>query len=166
MARATSEASTPASPSRDDAWLGQLTRTLTSVTRTAHSMRLFDAMGERAGLPIRPYLFGVLTRIHAMEPVRISDVADEMDYDRSTVSRHVAELVNLDCVTRETDKSDGRVVIVRLTDKGTTAVGQIFEAWMASLDAITSDWTEAEKTRFLKSFVRFDAALSGFVDSL
>ena len=98
--------------------------------------------------------------------MRISDVAEAMDYDRSTVSRHVAELVKLDCVERESDEADGRVVIVRLTAKGDTAVQQIFAAWMDSLATITASWSPAERTRFLKSFVRFDAALTGLVDDL
>ncbi len=140
---------------QERAWLTGLTSTITDVTRTTHSMRLYDAMGERAGLGIRPYLFGVLTRIEELQPVRVSDVADQMDYDRSTVSRHVAELVSLDCVLRDQDADDGRAVILRLTPKGETAVSAVFEAWMEFLHGTIEDWAPDERTQFLTLLTRF-----------
>jgi DNA-binding MarR family transcriptional regulator len=150
----------------DQRWLADLTRSLTSVTRLAHSMRLYDAMGERAGLSIRPYLFGVLSRIHESQPVRVSEVADQMDYDRSTVSRHVAELVSLDCVERLTDPADGRVVILRLTEKGETAVLHVFQAWMDFLAQITSSWSVRDRDRFFELLTRFDESFGQHVAEL
>lgn len=148
----------------DQRWLGDLTRSLTSVTRLAHSMRLYDAMGARAGLVgIRPYLYGVLSRIHDLQPVRVSDVADEMDYDRSTVSRHVAELVGLGCVARLPDPTDGRVVILRLTEEGERAVAQVFEAWMSYLAEITEGWSDDDRRRFIELLDRFDRSFATHV---
>lgn len=148
------------------AWLTSLTSTITDVTRTTHSMRLYDAMGERAGLGIRPYLFGVLTRIDELQPVRVTDVADEMDYDRSTVSRHVAELVSLDCVLRDQDEADGRAVILRLTPKGEQAVAAVFEAWMEFLHSTVDDWAPDERAQFLTLLTRFSASMEQRVAEL
>lgn len=147
-------------------WLGELTNAITSVTRLAHSNKLYDAMGARAGLDLRPYLFGVLSRIRDLQPVRISDVADEMDYDRSTVSRHVAELVALDCVRRLADPADGRVVILELTRKGEAVIEKVFRAWNATLDEITADWKLADQQRFLQMLERFGAAFAEHVAEL
>ena len=148
------------------AWLTSLTATITGVTRTTHSMRLYDAMGERAGLGIRPYLFGVLTRIKELQPVRVSDVADEMDYDRSTVSRHVAELVSLDCVLRNQDEVDGRAVILELTPKGETAVAEVFGAWMEFLHGMVEGWTPDERDQFLTLLTRFSDSMEQRVADL
>jgi DNA-binding MarR family transcriptional regulator len=147
-------------------WLGELTNAITSVTRLAHSNKLYDAMGARAGLDLRPYLFGVLSRIRDMQPVRMSDVADEMDYDRSTVSRHVAELVTLGCVRRLADPGDGRVVILELTPAGEAALEKVFRAWNTTLDEITSDWKPADQKRFLQMLQRFGAAFTEHVAQL
>ena len=148
------------------AWLGDLTNAITSVTRLAHSNKLYDAMGARAGLDLRPYLFGVLSRIRDLQPVRMSDVADEMDYDRSTVSRHVAELVALDCVRRLADPADGRVVILELTDAGEAALDKVFRAWNTTLDEITVDWKPADQKRFLHMLERFGTAFAEHVAEL
>jgi DNA-binding MarR family transcriptional regulator len=148
------------------AWLGELTNAITSVARLAHSNTLYDAMAARAGLELRPYLLGVLARIRDLQPVRMSDVADEMDYDRSTVSRHVAELVAIGHVRRLPDPADGRVVILEVTPAGEAALDKVFGAWTATLDEITSEWKPADQKRFLQMLERFGAAFAEHVAQL
>jgi len=98
--------------------LEELSDLLTSIARQTHSQRVYGEMATRAGITIRPYLFTVLARVRLLQPVRISDVAEDMDNDRSTVSRHVAELTTLGCVERHADPADGRVVVLTLTPLG------------------------------------------------
>ncbi|HEY8526846.1 MAG TPA: MarR family transcriptional regulator [Acidimicrobiales bacterium] len=152
-----------ASAARADAdpdWLVAVSRHLTAIGRLTHSQRLYGEMGARAGLTMRPYLYGILARIRDRQPVRVSDVAEDMDYDRSTISRHVAELTNLGCVSRESDPADGRVVILRLTEKGTRVIERVYEAWTTTLGELTADWTPAERTTFLDLLGRLDTALT------
>lgn len=141
-------------------WLVAVSRHLTAVGRLTHSQRLYGEMGARAGLTMRPYLYGILARIRDRQPVRISDVAEDMDYDRSTISRHVAELTNLGCVARESDPADGRVVILRLTDEGTRVIERVYEAWTTTLGELTADWRPAERETFLALLSRLDASLT------
>jgi DNA-binding MarR family transcriptional regulator len=144
----------------DRAWLRDVSRHLTSIGRLTHSQRLYGEMGERAGLAMRPYLYGILARIRDRQPVRISDVAEDMDYDRSTISRHVAELTNLGCVSRESDPADRRVVIVRLTDEGARVIERVYDAWMRTLDELTGDWAPGDRSAFLSQLARLDRALA------
>jgi DNA-binding MarR family transcriptional regulator len=148
------------------AWLGDLTNAITSVSRLAHSNKLYDAMAARAGLDLRPYLLGVLSRIRDLQPVRMSDVADELDYDRSTVSRHVAELVGAGLVRRLADPGDGRVVILEITPRGEATLDKVFGAWNATLDEITADWKPADQKRFLQMLERFGEAFATHVGEL
>jgi DNA-binding MarR family transcriptional regulator len=145
-------------PRRD--WLLAISRHLTSIGRLTHSQRLYGEMGERAGLAMRPYLYGILARIRDRQPVRISDVAEDMDYDRSTISRHVAELTNLGCVARESDPADGRVVILRLTDEGRRVIERVYEAWTSTLDELTAEWDEPDRETFLALLARLDSSLT------
>jgi DNA-binding MarR family transcriptional regulator len=156
----------PRRAAANQAWLADLTRTLTSVARTTHSQPLYDAMGARAGVDLRPYLFGVLTRIYDLQPVRVSDVADQMDYDRSTVSRHVAELVNHGCVDRSADPGDGRVVILRLSEFGEQIVNRIFDAWIETLAEVTGSWSADERRAFLTLLRQFEGSLDTYVAKL
>lgn len=144
----------------DTDWLVAVSRHLTAIGRLTHSQRLYGEMGARAGLSMRPYLYGILARIRDRQPVRISDVAEDMDYDRSTISRHVAELSNLGCVARESDPTDGRVVILRLTDEGTRVIERVYEAWMSTLGELTADWQADERETFLALLGRLDASLT------
>jgi DNA-binding MarR family transcriptional regulator len=156
-ANAGGPAAVPA-PRRD--WLLEVSRHLTSIARLTHSQRLYGEMGDRAGLAMRPYLYGILARIRDRQPVRISDVAEDMDYDRSTISRHVAELTNLGCVARESDPADGRVVILRLTDEGRQVIERVYDAWTSTLDELTADWVESDRETFLALLGRLDSSLT------
>jgi DNA-binding MarR family transcriptional regulator len=142
------------------AWLLEVSQHLTSIGRLTHSQRLYGEMGERAGLAMRPYLYGILARIRDRQPVRISDVAEDMDYDRSTISRHVAELTNLGCVARESDPADGRVVILRLTKEGTRVIERVYEAWTSTLDELTAEWSPADRETFRALLARLDESLT------
>jgi DNA-binding MarR family transcriptional regulator len=157
----------PANGPRDEgAWRDELTRSITALSRLAQSRRLHDEMGERAGVDLRPYLFGVLSRIRELQPVRASDVAHEMGYDRSTVSRYVAELVELDCVRRRADPADGRAVILELTDRGTDVLDRVYGAWNATLGEVTAEWSAADRMQLLVLLRRFADTLGGYVTEL
>jgi DNA-binding MarR family transcriptional regulator len=147
----------------EEAWLQDLTDAITSVTTKTHSLQLYEMMGLKANSAMRPYLFGVLSRIRELQPVRVSDVAQHMDYERSTVSRHVAELTTLGCVERTTLPEDGRVVILRLTTKGQRLIDRVYDAWLRSLSEITGDWSATDRKAFLRLLHRFDSAFDTFL---
>jgi DNA-binding MarR family transcriptional regulator len=147
-------------------WLDELNRKLTSVSSKTHSVRLYEAMGRRSGVDLRPYLFGVLSRVQDLQPVRVTDVAQELDYERSTVSRHVAELTSLGCLERLPDPRDGRVVMLRLTKKGERVINQVWQSWLELLEEITEGWSLRDRQAFLKLMSRFDDSFSQLVAQL
>ena len=146
----------------EEAWLQDLTDAITSVTTKTHSMQLYEMMGLKAHSTMRPYLFGVLSRVRELQPVRVSDVAQHMDYERSTVSRHVAELTSLGCVERMAHPEDGRVVILRLTTKGQRLIDRVYDAWLKSLAEITADWSASDRKTFLRLLTRFDRSFTDY----
>jgi DNA-binding MarR family transcriptional regulator len=150
----------------NEGWLDELNRTLTSVSSRTHSVRLYEAMGRRSGVDLRPYLFGVLSRVQDLQPVRVSDVAQELDYERSTVSRHVAELASLGCLERFADPRDGRVVMLRLTKKGERVINQVWQSWLELLEEITDGWSRRDREAFLRLMTRFDDSFSRLVAAL
>ena len=141
-------------------WLASLTRSLTAVSRHTHSPALYSRMAERAGLHLRPHLVDVLFRVAELQPVRISEVAETMAYDRSTISRHVAELAEDGLIDRFSDPDDGRAVIVRLSRRGTSAVNRIQQAWYETLEELTAPWGDRERSTFLRQLDRLDEALT------
>ncbi len=142
------------------AWLASLTRSLTAVSRHTHSPALYSRMAEKAGLSLRSHLVDVLFRVAELQPVRISEVAETMAYDRSTISRHVAELAEEGLVDRSTDPDDGRAVIVRLSRRGASAVNRIQQAWYETLEDLTARWTDRDRSTFLRQLNRLDESLA------
>lgn len=142
-----------------DPTLQELSDLLTSIARQTHSQRVYGEMAARAGITIRPYLFTVLARIRLLQPVRISDVAEDMDNDRSTVSRQVAELTTIGCVERHADPGDGRVVVLTLTPHGEDIIGRVFTAWLDVLADLTADWSVRDRRHLVTLLRRLDGAL-------
>jgi DNA-binding MarR family transcriptional regulator len=153
-------------PDERDAWLGEFTQTLTTTTRALHSMRLYAEMVRRAGVPIRPNLFTVLTRLSELQPARLSDVADNTGYDPSTVSRQVAELVALGYVARVRDAQDRRAAVLTVTAPGQATVDAVWAAWRSFLGDLTAGWNRDERRTFLEQLQRFGTVLTDAVDDV
>src|SRR5437764_4897335 len=136
--------------------LEELSDLLTSIGRQTHSQRLYADMATRAGVNIRPYLLTTLARLRELQPVRVSDVADDMDSDRSTVSRHLTELTALGCVERRADPDDGRAVVLSLTPLGEEVIARTFAAWLGALGDMTGDWSDRDLVRLVSLLRRLD----------
>lgn len=143
-----------------DPYLAALSRHMTSIARTTHAPRTFEAMGIRAVVDVRPHLYLALARIRDLQPVRISDLADVIDTERSTVSRQVAELTSLGLVSRSPDPDDGRAAVLSLTEEGQAVMGRVYEAWYAALDEMLGDWSPRDRARLLVLLERLDTAIN------
>lgn len=60
----------------------------------------------------------ILSQLFSGETLTMSDLAQRIDRDRSTVTTLIGKLEEHGYVARERDKNDGRVTYVRLTDAG------------------------------------------------
>lgn len=140
-------------------WLSALTAAITSISRRTQSPVLFSTMAAKAGLDLRPHLLGVLFRLDGDRPQRVSEVAETMSYDRSTVSRHLAELATSGLVERTRDPVDGRVVMVRLSPAGVQAVAGVRQAWFDTLGELTAGWSEGDRAVTLRTLERLGRAL-------
>lgn len=131
-------------------WLSALTTALTSISRRTQSPALFSSMAKKAGVDVRPHLLGVLFRLDGDRPLRVSEVAETMSYDRSTVSRHLAELTASGLVERTRDPVDGRAVMVRLSPAGARSVAEVRQAWFDTLADLTKGWNDRERASILR----------------
>jgi DNA-binding MarR family transcriptional regulator len=89
-----------------------------------------------------------------MQPVRQGALADVMHADPSTVSRHVAALVDRGLVRRVADESDGRASRLVITDAGHTALQDLCAEREAHLDSVTADWDADDLAAFTRLFGR------------
>lgn len=73
---------------------------------------------------------------------RVSDLADAVHADVSTVSRQVSTLVDLGFVTRGPDPDDGRAQVLGLTDEGDALLVALREGRDRWLQGLLADWTD------------------------
>jgi DNA-binding MarR family transcriptional regulator len=86
----------------------------------------------------------VLARLEALGPVRLTELAQALGLDPSSVSRQVTALERAGLVAREKDPTDQRALHLVLTDAGAAAVHALVLARAEALAALTPGWTTSE----------------------
>lgn len=125
------------------------------------AMKLMGAVKQRAprvnpqvdpiGYPLMFDLTG--------EPRRVSEIAERVYLDISTVSRQVSALVAQGFVSRIADPSDGRAHMLTLTDEGRELLTQIRERRNGWLGEVTAGWSDDD-------LATFDSLLRRFADDV
>jgi DNA-binding MarR family transcriptional regulator len=87
-------------------------------------------------------------------PLRQGALAELVHADPSTVSRHVAALVEQGLVRRVADETDGRASRLVVTDAGHAALEGLRHEREAHLARVTADWDAADLATFTTLFGR------------
>jgi DNA-binding MarR family transcriptional regulator len=88
-------------------------------------------------------------------PLRQGALAEHLHADPSTVSRHVAALVEEGLVRRVADESDGRATRLVVTDAGLAALEQLGRDRAAVVERVTAGWPEDDLTTLTALLGRF-----------
>jgi DNA-binding MarR family transcriptional regulator len=88
-------------------------------------------------------------------PLRQGALAELVHADPSTISRHVASLVDRKLVTRVADESDGRASRLVVTDAGLATLEQLRAEREAHLASVIAGWSPADLKTFTTLFGRF-----------
>src|SRR5918993_4045685 len=86
----------------------------------------------------------LLFPLERLGPLRQGTLADLVHADPSTVSRHVAALVEQGLVRRVADETDGRASRLVVTDAGHSALDVLRHEREAHLARATADWDPAD----------------------
>jgi DNA-binding MarR family transcriptional regulator len=84
----------------------------------------------------------LLGRITDTGPVRLSELADWQEVDRSTMTTEVRRLEALGLVSRATDPQDGRAVLVKATRAGAARHRRTKRTARAVYEELLSDWSD------------------------
>ena len=129
-------------------------RALRALVRGRRAARLHRAACRAAGLELDPPGFFVLSLL-ADKPTRLTDLADRIGLDASTVSRKLQDLDGAGLTTRELDRDDRRATLVGLSPHGKRVVRRIEQARLAYLDDVLADWPAAERHDLARLLSRF-----------
>jgi DNA-binding MarR family transcriptional regulator len=87
-------------------------------------------------------------------PLRQGALAELVHADPSTVSRHVASLVEQGLVRRVADESDGRASRLVVTDEGHSALDSLRREREAQLERVTAGWSASDLATLTTLFGR------------
>ncbi len=136
----------------------ELERSLTQVARTILRLEVpREALPDGASLDRAGYW--LLFRISAHAPMRLSELADSVALDLSTVSRQMAHLVASGLVVKVPDPEDGRACLLSLSELGQTVLESVSEARRRVLAEAVSGWTVAERQGLADGLIRLAAGL-------
>jgi DNA-binding MarR family transcriptional regulator len=113
----------------------------------AHKSQLASEGRDRAALVL-------LFPLRRIGPMRQGALADVVHADPSTISRHVAALVEKGLVQRVADESDGRASRLVITEAGNKALEGLCSERESHLDQITATWDPADLATFTRLFGR------------
>jgi DNA-binding MarR family transcriptional regulator len=133
---------------------------LPRLIRVVHAMKASTA-GDSRDRAAHVLLFPLVR----LGPLRQGALADLVHADPSTVSRHVATLVDGGLVQRVSDERDGRASRLVVTEAGHAALASLRAEREAILAQVTADWDDAEVASLAGLFGRFVDALSAVLPS-
>ena len=118
-------------------------------------MRLVHAVkSQMAGSDRDRAALVLLFPLQRLGPLRQGALADLVHADPSTISRHVAALVERGLVRRVADESDGRASRLVVTDAGSTALQALRRERESHLEHVTAGWSADDLATFTALFGR------------
>ena len=123
-------------------------------------LRRSRALSTRLAAALHPDLdgaaYGLLALLQDAGPLRASDLVTRLGLDKSTVSRQVANLVDLGLVDRTADPEDGRALVLTPSTEGASRLARIREARRARWEADLADWPTSDVARLAELLNRLN----------
>ena len=145
--------------------VGQIEQALGSLLRLTRTPRFAEIVRERAGADVDRAGYAVLVRVAELGPVRLSELAQYLGLDVSTVSRQVQQLEQRGLVDRSPDPLDGRAALLDLSDRGRELTLKMRDGWCETVADVVKSWKPADIARFGILMDRFVADVVKFLDA-
>ncbi len=141
-----------ATPSTPTAVLGD------ELVRVLKLMHVARARAPRHHPLVDPMAYPLLFNL-TRQRLRVSELADAVHADISTVSRQVSTLVEHGLVSREPDPDDGRAQVLAVTADGTALLTAIREGRDQWLQSLLADWSDDDVRTLTTHLARLAADL-------
>ncbi|MFC4907418.1 MarR family winged helix-turn-helix transcriptional regulator [Actinomadura gamaensis] len=118
--------------------------------------RLTEHAMKAAGVEVDRPAFSVLVSVHmAGRPLRISEIAEQMQLVQPHVTRQVQTLERHGLVRRTGDPNDRRVSIIEPTDAGRTAADRYARTLISWFTGAIAHWSEPDRAALGRLLARF-----------
>jgi DNA-binding MarR family transcriptional regulator len=109
---------------------------------------------------LEPGAFLVLHTVACHGPARPSEVADRLQLDASTISRHLHNLERAGLVVRSSDPHDRRAARICVSASGQAVLAEGFQARRVRLSAAFETWPAEERSTLVGLLTRLADDLS------
>lgn len=133
------------------------------IVRNIRSETVERYVADRAGVPFEDFHDGILPFIYRSQPVRISDLAQMMQLETTTVSRRLTSLDKQGIIRRDPHPVDGRSTLVSLSPKGEAIFSATSKSWLATFDEVLADWDDSAVIAFSKYLLVFSKSFAALV---
>ena len=132
-----------------------------SLTQVGRAILRLDVPGDALpdGVTINRTGHWLLVHVSESAPVRLSEIADSVELDLSTLSRQVRYLVDAGLLAKVPDPADGRAALLSLTDRGAAVLASVSEARRRVLAEAIADWTDEERNALASGLLRLGVGL-------
>jgi DNA-binding MarR family transcriptional regulator len=127
-------------------------------------VQLMMAIGRRFraridGDTVDPSQAALLYTLKCHGAMRLGDIAEAMQLDASTVSRHVQLLGDRGLIDRVPDPGDGRARIIALSEAGATSLKNSFQQRRAFITDAIADWSDEDREHLRHHISRLTTSL-------
>ena len=133
----------------------ELNEALDRLIRRAGLPRVQQRLNAAAGVSLDRSSYWLASWLTDAESLRLSDLAEVLHTDLSTVSRQVQAAERAGLVERRPDPSDGRASRLYLTLGGRDALERLRAVQRAEILASMADWLPEDQQRFAELMSRF-----------
>ncbi|MCW2674208.1 MAG: MarR family transcriptional regulator [Frankiales bacterium] len=113
-----------------------------------------------SGIKLEPAGVHVIGRLATLGPVRLTELAQALGLDPSSVSRQVTAVERAGYVSREGDPDDGRATLLVLTEKGRQAAASVQQKRAQALKVLTPGWSDTDHEELAARLARLNNDLS------
>lgn len=142
----------------DDSDLIAIEEALGTIVRQSKSPRQHERIAELGAVSLETSLYPVLRRIGESAP-RLTDLAEILGVEVSTVSRQVRQLEDLGLVDRAADPEDGRAVSLSLTAAGRQTLADFRVARRRRVAELLDGWSKTDRSALARLLTRLAATI-------
>lgn len=126
------------------------------VARRAKDLSLHEHLGARVGYPLEGPYYGTLAKLATNGSATVSELAELLNLELSTVSRRVRVLEERHLIERAPG-TDRRTSHLQLTAEGQRMFNALEIGWRQMLTEVVAGWEPEDVARFATLFARFAA---------
>ncbi|WP_433894313.1 MarR family winged helix-turn-helix transcriptional regulator [Streptomyces sp. CA-111067] len=152
---------------RTEEILSSLLPRLTRLSASTSRGRLLERAIEATGLPLdKPAITILVTLNRASGPLRVGEIAAQMQVVGPHVTRHVGTLEKRGLVRRVTDPDDQRARLIELTDSGTAAAEAYTRSVFTWFAEVLADWPEQDRLDLVRLLGRLTDDVTAHLETL